>query len=73
MSTSSTAARGQEDLVDAPLYETCPLFIGSLIPQNQEQTSHSNTSEIFSTIYTVEAEGTSTISWPMPNKSLRLN
>jgi hypothetical protein len=67
-STSSTAARGQEDLVDAPSYETSPLSIGGLIPQNQGQTSHSNISEIFSTIYTAEAEGTSTISWPMPNK-----
>jgi predicted extracellular nuclease len=55
-STSSTAARGQEYLVDDPSYETSPLSIGSLIPPNQEQTSHSNISEIFSTIYIVEAE-----------------
>jgi hypothetical protein len=67
-STLSTAAHGQEDLVDAPSYETCPLSIGSLIPQNQKQTLHSNISEIYSTSYTVEAEGTSTTSWPMPNK-----
>jgi hypothetical protein len=66
--TLSTTAHGQEDLVDAPSYETCPVSIGSPIPQNQEQTLHSIISEIFPTIYTVEAEGTSTISWPMPNK-----
>jgi hypothetical protein len=36
----------------------------------QEQTLHSIISEIFSTIYTAEAEGTSTISWPMPNKKI---
>jgi hypothetical protein len=67
-STSSIAAHGQDDHVYAPSYETSPLSIGSLIPPNLEQMSHSNTSKIFSTIYTVEAEGTSIISWSMPNK-----
>jgi hypothetical protein len=66
-STSSTAARGQGDHVDAPSYEISPLSIGSLITPNLEHMSHSNTSEIFSTIFTVEAEGR-----PIPGRGKRI-
>jgi hypothetical protein len=49
--TLPTAVPGHKDHIHAP-YGMFSLPIGSLMTQHQDQTSHSNTSEILSTIYT---------------------
>jgi hypothetical protein len=54
--TLSTAVPGQEDHIHARSYKMSTLSIGSLIPQHQDLALHLNTSEILSTIYTIEVD-----------------